>query len=287
MKKLGALSLLAVAATLAVCGGFYVSGKRSESVGSTRGGDAVEAVVGDAANGVESNGSALPGEDAGRAISASTSEAGGGQSRRTLYWDRPEEQPLTGSVLEDFDRLHERYKAGDSAAAYLLFRMLDACFQLDVGIAGFLDYPELDCAGLEASHYLVKWDALEFAADRGNTSAMVSYLGRSLEYGSVESISDDLEGFSSYRKKAMGYLATAAEAGDLYALALLAGQYQEGYLVERDLVASYAYFYALSLAAGRERWGSTLSFLEHQLDPVQIEQARRQGSVFFRKNYQA
>lgn len=191
-----------------------------------------------------------------------------------------------GPVGEVFDRLKARADQGDGVASFGIYQKLKQCAQLlsrgvneelvaayekaghgDAYLQG-IERQAVDCqgaAGLLKNERPGLW--LERAADQGALIAQLVYAAdQPTVLGTPQDMINNPEKLIQYKKKAMGFLHSAASSGSSEAMFDLANAYTQGFFTDRAPERAYAYAYAAALRSSspaatqlRDRYAADLS----------------------------
>lgn len=169
-------------------------------------------------------------------------------------------QPVYDGPADEYvDSLLLASESGDAAATYLIYLRVSSCrrtlsvnVQSDLpayasmGMAGaYLDSQELaleQCSKLIGNEDLSDRNWLSKAAEQGSLDARIMY-ATDVQSALGEHVNPiaDTEKIATYKANAMTYLLAAAAEGSVDALFSLSNAYENGILVERDLISSHAY----------------------------------------------
>lgn len=211
--------------------------------------------------------------------------------------DRRDVQVPTSGIVAAVTSLESRLRAGDSAAGYPLFALLEQCARapaiaeqlrrdrrdlpsgpvaLPESLLNEAQYLESECARLPPALLARRFEFLELAAAHGDLRARLDYAAYPPEYfATAEGLVRHAEKVVEFKAKAMAWLHAAADHGSPIALLKLAGLYREGVLVERDDVAALAYYLAWDEVGGNG--GGVDPYRQQRewsMTPAQLEQAR-------------
>lgn len=209
--------------------------------------------------------------------------------------------PPTGSAAEVVARLQPMVASGDGEAAFLLYLKVDSCrrkvFQDENTSprAGGSNYSAAEmrrlerlaedlkeCDGLTPSDYssVGKW--LELAAQKGVLTAQLAYAANpEAVLGGASQLLADPGAVIEYKRKALGFLHSAAQKGSVDALVRLGGAYTKGVLADRDVVKGYAYYYAARQANPVAVSKNFLGRFEGKMTAKQLSMGVTQGRSIY------
>jgi hypothetical protein len=191
------------------------------------------------------------------------------QGERRAYSLKQEDQiqAVEGPARDVISKLRPQAEAGDSKAAMALYMTLTRCYDVltkelseeEVEIyrkanaeKGLLEgwSKRIDeCRGIPVSDLEDRGRWLEQAADSGLLQAQLMYAANPRPIiGDATEMIRNPQKVQRYKEKAMGYLEELAAKGNTNAMMSLAGFYDNGILVGKDPIKSYAYYKAVSLA---------------------------------------
>lgn len=193
--------------------------------------------------------------------------ASGKKQRKGAYALQNQMQAPSGNAIEVIAGLRSRAEAGDAKAAYAIYLKLQSCetaFSQDISDEEIKKYEMMgasegllegrmtelkECKGAEGK-LLERGKWLEKAAAAGLLEAQLLYaIDPKPIIGDAADMIRDPQRVQQYKTKAVGYLNQLASQGNIDAMTSLASAYNNGILVGRDAVKSYAYYRAVELAA--------------------------------------
>lgn len=220
---------------------------------------------------------------------------------------KPTQAPLgtyevpQGPVVAVYDRLKARADEGDALASFGIYQKLRQCRQLlsrgiEDGVASAFEKAGLgdeylkgverqaqDCQGASTLLNTQQPGAwLERAADQGALIAQLMYAADQGEVlGTPQDMINNPEKLIRYKKKAMGFLRSAAESGSSDAMFNLANAYTQGFFAEKSPERAYAYAYAGALLSNSPAANQLRDQYAIDLSTEQIERGRIEGKRMF------
>ncbi len=192
-------------------------------------------------------------------------------------------------------------KSGDAAASYAIYLRVRNCrlamkplredelaIDQSLGIAQQAlrtRERELEqCASLIPAQNLVETHWLEIAAEQGSLEARLIYATNPEDVlGDPSQMLAAPEKTMAYRETAIGYLEAALRQGNLDALSILSSAYENGILIGRDPVMSYAHAAALVRADPNPAIADLESIPRQSLNEAQLREGRDMADVIYRQ----
>jgi hypothetical protein len=164
------------------------------------------------------------------------------------------------SAAEYIAQWGSRARTGDVAAAYKVYQAADLCAGLSEPLPDFTTDSERDDAQAERRHVMQlckgvsqaqvdeRMRFLTMAAGAGNVDAQIDFFMEGPNGKPQDQASD--EALQKWKTESLGYLTSAGQRGDAFALGLLANAYDAGTIVDPDAKTSLTY--AVANAAARK-----------------------------------
>lgn len=227
--------------------------------------------------------------------------APGKKQRRGAYALQNQMQAPSGNAVEVIASLRPRAEAGDAKAAYAIYLKLHGCetafgqnisdeeikkYEMVGASEGLLEDRMTaleECKGIEGQlRERGRW--LEQAAAAGLLEAQLLYATDPKPIiGDAADMIRDPQKVQQYKTKAVGYLNQLATQGNIDAMTRLASAYNNGILVRRDAVQSYAYYRAVELAAPGTIPGNLLARQRSQIAANDVRRAEQLASQLYQR----
>ncbi len=182
-----------------------------------------------------------------------------------------------------------RARKGDPVAAYKVYQAVDVCAKLADPLPEFASDAQRDeahterqrveqlCSGVSQAQIEERMRFLNDAARAGNTDAQIDFFMEGPNGRPVEQSNDDAA-LQLWKTEALGYLTSAGQRGDAFALGLLANAYDAGNIVEPDAKTSLAYTVANAAARNLTLSQDALHARFGQLSPGDFDGAVQSGT---------
>lgn len=193
----------------------------------------------------------------------------------------------SGTIDSVIAQLSPLALAGDATASYGIFLKLNECANVDrrASRGAALGVPPVvakACLNIspENEGSSSKW--LSLAAEQGNIGARLLYSADSESaLGGPAELLRDPDRTKEYKQTAVRYLQEMADQGSADSLLQLGNAYHAGVLIDKDLVASRAYFEAVRLADPSIVPARQVSTLDKSLSAEQLSLALRKGNQIY------
>lgn len=155
------------------------------------------------------------------------------------------------SAAEYIAQWGSRARTGDVAAAYKVYQAADLCAGINEPLPDFTsDNDRKDaeaerqkmaqlCKGVSPAQVDERMRFLSLAAGAGNIDAQIDFFMEGPNGKPQDQASE--EAMQKWKADALGYLTSAGQHGDAFALGLLANAYDAGTIVDADAQTSLAY----------------------------------------------
>ncbi|WNH52890.1 hypothetical protein [Stenotrophomonas oahuensis] len=181
--------------------------------------------------------------------------------------------------------LEAQARAGSGAASYAIHLKLFQCSNLlkPSGTSSSIEGSQWEeCKDLSPERLVQEVDWLRLAASQGHLGAQIRFASDAeLVLGGISGMFKDPDAVKEYKRQAMEYLNAAAERGSVDALSRIADAHLYGLKVERDPVASYAYYMAMQTVDPHSAVPLNMRYLQKELTANQLEDANKRSKEIY------